>query len=240
MASASVDLPESPVNESCEEDVSLDDSIYMPTPEPHLQIKLNRVESRKVAFMDTAELDRFITVINEIRGCKTPNYKGKLIPVEVKSTGLGGALDIMYVICDGCQLRGANFTTCAMSKLINHSEISLCVQVAFIIAGCTHATYYKTLQHSLGIAAVSMPVFMRTIGLMFPIVNKMLDELCETAKQEMRDMGAEQLGSWARAVTAADGVWHMHAWLAQQECYVQYPQLFERSSALLHACMSKR
>ena len=62
MASASVDLPESPVNESCEEDVSLDDSIYVPTPERHLQIKLNRVESLKVAFMDTAELDRFITV----------------------------------------------------------------------------------------------------------------------------------------------------------------------------------
>ena len=40
MASASVDLPESPVNESCEEDVSLDDSIYVPTPERHLQIKL--------------------------------------------------------------------------------------------------------------------------------------------------------------------------------------------------------
>ena len=115
--------------------------------------------------MDTAELDKFVTVINEIRGCKTPNCKGKLIPVEVKSKGLGGALDIKYV-CDGCQLRGANFITCAMSKLINHSEISLCIQVAFIIAGCSHATYYKTLQHSLGIAAASMPVF---IDLCFPL-----------------------------------------------------------------------
>ena len=213
MASTSVDLP-SPVHESSEDftdagecsesdqhDVSLDDSIYVPTPDRHLKIELNRVESRKVAFMDTAELDKFVTVINEIRGCKTPNCKGKLIPVEVKSIGLGGALDIKYV-CDGCQLRGANFTTCAMSKLINHSEISLCIQVTFIIAGCTHATYYKTLQHSLGIAAVSMPVFMQTIGLMFPIVKKMLDELCESAKEEMRNMEPDQLGSWTRAVTA--------------------------------------
>ena len=222
MDSTSVDLP-SPVNEEfmdageCSDtdqhDVSLHDSIFVPTPDRHLKIKLNRVESHKVAFMDTAELDKFVSVINEIRGCKTPNCKGKLIPVEfeVKSTGLGGALNITYV-CDGCQLRGANFTTCALSKLINHSEISLCIQVAFIIAGCTHATYYKTLQHSLGIAAVGMHVFLRTIELMFPIVKKMLDELCETAKQEMRDMGAEQLGSWARAVTAADGVWHTRGW----------------------------
>ena len=112
MDSTSVDLP-SPVNEEfmnageCSDtdqhDVSLDDSIYVPTPDRHLKIKLNRVESHKVAFMDTAELDKFVAVINEIRGCKTPNCKGKLIPVEVKSTGLGGALNITYV-CDGCQL----------------------------------------------------------------------------------------------------------------------------------------
>ena len=94
MASTSVDLP-SPVHESSEDftdagecsesdqhDVSLDDSIYVPTPDRHLKIKLNRVESHKVAFMDTAELD----IRNgEIRGCKTPNCKGKLIPVEVKA-----------------------------------------------------------------------------------------------------------------------------------------------------------
>ena len=69
MASTSVDLP-SPVHESSEDftdagecsesdqhDVSLDDSIYVPTPDRHLKIKLNRVESHKVAFMDMAELD---------------------------------------------------------------------------------------------------------------------------------------------------------------------------------------
>ena len=121
--------------------------------------------------------------VNEIWGCKTPNCKGKLIPVEVKSLGLGGALDIKYV-CDGCQLRGETFTTCAMFKLINHSEISLCIQVAFIVAGCTHATYYKTLQHSLGIAAVSMPVFMQTIGLMFPIVKKCLTSYVKVPKKK--------------------------------------------------------
>ena len=72
-----MDLP-SPVNEEfmdageCSDtdqhDVSLDDSIYVPTPDRHLKIKLNRVESHKVAFMDTAELDKFVAVINENTG----------------------------------------------------------------------------------------------------------------------------------------------------------------------------
>ena len=32
--------------------------------------------------------------------------------------------------------------------------VKMCVQVAFIIAGSTHAVYYKTLKHTLGIEAV--------------------------------------------------------------------------------------
>ena len=57
--------------------------------------------------MDLAELDRFMSTINMIRGCKTPDCEGKLIPVEVKSTGLGGALCITYMyICDDLLLLG--------------------------------------------------------------------------------------------------------------------------------------
>ena len=39
--------------------------------------------------------------------------------------------------------------------------VCVCVslQVAFIIAGCTRATYYKTLSHSLGIDTVKCPYF---------------------------------------------------------------------------------
>ena len=122
---------------------------------------------------------------------------------------LGGSLSITYV-CDGC--KSATFTTLSVSQLIDASEVSLCVQVAFIISGCTHATYYKTLKHALGIEAVSMPLFMRTIRLFFPIVQEMLDEVCELAKQEMKEVDGDKLRSWTRAVTAADGMWHTRGW----------------------------
>ena len=86
-----------------------------------------------------------------------------------------------------------------MYELVNTSEISVCVQVAFILAGCTHATYYKTLQHALGIEAV-MDSFLTTIKCMYPIVKSMVDEMCETAKQQMKSMCDDELGSWKRAV----------------------------------------
>ena len=74
------------------------------------------------------------------------------------------------------------------------SEISTCVQVAFILAGCTHATYCRTLQHALGIRAVSMHTFLSTIERMYPIVKGMLDEMCDLAKQDMKEMGKDDLG----------------------------------------------
>ena len=92
------------------------------------------------------------------------------------------------------------------------NTISVSLQVAFIIAGCTRATYYKTLSHSLGIDTVSAPTFMCTIRAMHSIVESMLDEVCESAKQEMRDMKGSELGSWQNAVGVADGMWQTRGW----------------------------
>ena len=43
----------------------------------------------------------------------------------------------------------------------------MAVQVAFIVAGCTHATYYRALK----------------LELMYPVVKGMVDKLCEEAKK---------------------------------------------------------
>ena len=88
----------------------------------------------------------------------------------------------------------------------------MCVQVAFILAGSTHATYYKTLCHALGMDAVSMVPFLDTIKRMYPVVKEMLDEVCEIAKQQMMGKKEDELGSWKCAVTAADGTWETRGW----------------------------
>ena len=79
-------------------------------------------------------------------------------------------------------------------------------QVAFILAGCTHATYARTLQHALGITAVAPVTFLKIIEHMYHTVKEMLDEMCEIARQEMKEKG-DELGSWKRAVTTADDTW---------------------------------
>ena len=90
--------------------------------------------------------------------------------------------------------------------------VSICVQVAFTVAGSTHMGYYKTLKHALGIDVVGPNAFMDTIRNMYPIVKSMLDEICESAKQEMKDKKEDELGSWKRAVTVADGTWQTRGW----------------------------
>ena len=72
-----------------------------------------------------------------------------------------------------------------VSQCENSNAISMCVQVAFIIAGSTQAVYYKTLKNALGIEAVSGPQ---------DNVKSILDEVCEAAKQEMKGKNKYELG----------------------------------------------
>ena len=51
----------------------------------------------------------------------------------------------------------------------------------------------------------------------------MLDEICDAAKQEMRDMKENALGLWQNTVTVADDTW-----LAQQKCHVYNKKSPER------------
>ena len=62
----------------------------------------------------------------------------------------------------GCASKGAVLETYSKHKE-GANTISRCVQVAFIIAGCTHAVYHKMLKLALGIQAVNRSIFLKTI-----------------------------------------------------------------------------
>lgn len=125
---------------------------------------VRNVPSNIICFMDLNQFDKFIKQVNEIRSCATPGCEGALTPVYVKSVGLGGAVSISCT-CNGCGNRGVIFEMSSkyMCELGSATEISVAIQVAFIIAGCTHITHYKVLKHTLGIEAVSWPTFHSTI-----------------------------------------------------------------------------
>ena len=91
---------------------------------------------------------------------QTPGCKGNLVPTHVSSQGLGGSLSITFC-CDGFSINPVVFDTCMKNDQQGGgtNTVSTSVQVAFIVAGSTHAVYYKTLKHALGIDAVGMDVF---------------------------------------------------------------------------------
>ena len=59
--------------------------------------------------MKLSQIGVFVDSINNIRGCKTPGCDGNLVPVAVKSTGMGGGLSVCFG-CDGCKVKLASFT----------------------------------------------------------------------------------------------------------------------------------
>ena len=136
--------------------------------------------------------------------CATQGCIGELTPVKVSTFGLEGAISIQYN-CNGCGKHEAHFETSSNNELYNSSDISMSVQVAFIVAGCTHTTYYKTLKHALGIDGAQWTTFQSTIKRTFPVVQEMVDRTCEEAKTET--MNQDEFGSCSRAVTSADGAW---------------------------------
>lgn len=101
--------------------------------------------SLKVCFMDLSQLDMFMKQVNEIHACTTPVCKGILVREHVRYTGLGGAISIKYV-CNGCVCKTAHFETSTKYEPGRSCDISTAIQVAFIVAGCTHMTYYKVLK----------------------------------------------------------------------------------------------
>ena len=95
-------------------------------------------------------------------------------------------------------------------------------------------------KHALGIEAVSMPLFMHTIRLMFPIVQEMLDEVCELAKQEMKEVDGDELGSWTREVTVGDGVWHTRGWHSKNAMFSIRNYLTGALLYYMHTCQKGR
>ena len=103
--------------------------------------------------------------INKIRGCKTSQCDRNLVPIFVRSVGLGGGINIRFG-CNGCRSKQAGFKTSSKYKHAERTNcISLSVQVAFIMAGGTHAVYAKTLSHALGMKTVNRVTYLKHVSI---------------------------------------------------------------------------
>lgn len=174
----------------------------------------------QIGFIELSQLEKFVDSLNKIRGCKTSNCEGNLVPMYVKSVGLGGGIHIRFG-CNGCRSKQAVFETYSKyERARGMNVISACVQVAFIMAGSTHAVYAKTLSHALGMNTVNCGTFLKTIEYMYPVVKDVLDRICDIAKKDMKAKPDREYGSWKRAVTTADGTYGK-----QETCTAKMPLL---------------
>ena len=85
----------------------------------------------RVGFVRLSQIGVFVDSINKIRGCKTKGCDGNLVPVAVKSTGLGGGLSV----CIGCFTRYEN-------EPANSTEVQNPRRNSYASTGCRHYTMH--------------------------------------------------------------------------------------------------
>jgi len=133
-------------------------------------------------------------------------FSGILIPVRVKTTGLGGALSVAFA-CNGCQLRQVSFDSTTYVESSRRSVVSLALHVAMFVGGVHHSQIVRTLGQGLGLHVLSRKNFFSIIKLLYPVTKVMLEEMCNKAKDTMRRKPDNEQGSFQRAITTADGCW---------------------------------
>ena len=114
--------------------MSTDGSLYIPTPERASASTVMGTGSpidlpNQVGFIELPQLERFLEAMNRIRRCTTPGCKGNVVPLAVKSRGLGGGLSVSCV-CDGCAMKGAVFETHSKhTNQLGNTNIKYCKHV---------------------------------------------------------------------------------------------------------------
>ena len=109
------------------------ESLYIPTPQKRIRDNFPIIPiPNTMCFLELKQLENFIHQLNSIRCCSTQGCTGVLIPSTVKSIGLGGAVSISFT-CNGCFLHHAHFESSVRYE--GTSEVSIAVQIAFMVAG---------------------------------------------------------------------------------------------------------
>ena len=133
--------------------------------------------------------------------------------------GFGGAM--MFTLkCCGCWTTEIDYKSSQLAQNSRRQIVSLALSLAFFISGHGYASYRKTLGRSLGLGVTSEKPFLEVIDLALPHIKDMLDEMCDDAKHQMKQLSSDQIGSWSRAVTCCEGCWLIRRHVSQNCTFV--------------------
>ena len=113
---------------------------------------------------------------------------------------------LSFVCSGGCRTRDVCLPFSGDHEESKQTVVSFALQVAFICSGANYAQY-ETVLGSMGMHPVRDYKFYETIELLESHTTKLLDKQCELAKEKMKAIPSDKIGSWDRAVTVADGAW---------------------------------
>ena len=150
-------------------------------------------------------------------------------------SGRGGSA-FVQIACSGCGQQH-QFSSSSFSASENRRNVvSYALRLAAFASGIGFSGYHKLFGRYLGMEATSGKMFHRVIEEAYPHITDMLDEICELAKQDMKEMSCSELGSWKRAVTTSDGCWHIRGFFFPK-CYICHTQLAFGRLAMVWACL---
>lgn len=130
----------------------------------------------------------------------------KLVLTAHGKKGFGGAMTFNFS-CSGCWLTTIDYKSSQLALDSRRQIVSLALSLAFFISSHGYASYSKTLGKGLGLVVTSEKPFLEVIDLALPHIKEILDEMCDDAKHQVKQLSPEQVGSWSRAVTCCDGSW---------------------------------
>ncbi|CAH1242349.1 Hypp6604 [Branchiostoma lanceolatum] len=150
----------------------------------------------------TSQVQKLVNNVNSNMKCRTEGCNGMLIPVQCTKVGLGGGMRVVYA-CSGCAMInfGINFDSSTIVESSRRHQVSLALCLAMLVTGNTYAGYDKV----FGQETLNRKNFHTVIRDVYPITRKLIEEHCEAAKTQMRNMSEDVMGSAKRAVTQVDG-----------------------------------
>lgn len=122
--------------------------------------------------------------------------------------------------CCGCWTTATDYRSSYLAQDSRRQIVSLALSLAFFISGHGYAGYRKTLGRGLGLGITSEKPYLEVIDLTLPHIKDMLDEMCNDAKDQMKQLSPDQIGSWCRAVTCCDGCWLIRGHFSQNCTFV--------------------
>ena len=104
-----------------------------------------------------------------------------------KKKGLGGGIEFVFK-CGGCWTQGISYKSSELAQESRRQLVSLALSLAFFISGHGYAGYRKTMGKYLGLGITSEKPFLEVIDIALPYIKAILDEMCDDAKHQMKQL----------------------------------------------------